>query len=365
MVGSALRRIALLAVLLGPAVAAGSAIAAAQGITAGANEALRCAGLPVPAEREAACTAYLARPGIAAKDTALAYYNRGFSRLDLHRDDAAVLDFSVAIGFDADLWPARWVRAELKGRQRHYDEAAADWAEIIRHAPPIASLHANRGEALDNAGHSDEAFAEASQAITMAGPKDPLPQYYLDRALSAESLHQWAKALADYGEVIQRNGDLEHAYAGRGRVAFLTGDFAAAVADLKKAADIEGADGYGMLWLYVAELRAGVPGKEAASGLRTRSQKFDLKRWPGPIIEIVLGDRRPEALPLPSAPTSWPDSVRKAAGQCEMSFYLAEAGLARGERDHAAALLRASVDSGIREFIEYRAATVELQRIAK
>src|SRR5262249_24373024 len=155
-------------------------------------------------------------------ETALLYYNRGFSRIDLHRDDGAILDFSTAIGFDADLWPARWARAELKARQRHYDEAATDWTEVIRRAPPIASLHAYRSLALDNAGHSEEALAEAAQAVAMPGPKDPLPQFYLGRALDAEAAHQWTKALADYGEVIQRNGDVSHAYAGRGRVALLT-----------------------------------------------------------------------------------------------------------------------------------------------
>jgi lipoprotein NlpI len=348
--------------LLAIALAAmGSALAADA--PAPPTDAQRCATITAPAEREAACTALLKQSGLSPEETALAYYYRGFGRVDRYYDSAAELDFSVAIGFDPELWPARWARAELKSRHRNYADAAADWSEVIRHEPNIASLYAKRAVALNDLGRSEEAIVDETKAITLAGPKDPIARFYLYRADAADAAHQWPKARADYSEVIQRGGDLLQAYLGRARAELLSGDPTTALADAKKAAEIDATNGYPLLWLYIVERRSGSSGKDASTALRERSAKLNLQTWPGPIIQVLLGDRSAEQIPSPAQPAAWPEATRKAVGQCELSFFLGEARLASGERDRAMALFRAAVDTGMKEYVEYNAAAFELQRI--
>ena len=79
------------------------------------------------------------------------------------------------------------------------------------------------------------------------------------------------------------------------------------------------------------------------------------------MVRLYLGDltvAQFNALPMP-------DSKNPADEQCEKSFYLAEFERLRGHRDQALALLRATVATNVKYFIEYRSAAYELDHIAR
>jgi lipoprotein NlpI len=322
----------------------------------------QCRG-SVPADQRAkACTAVLERIGLKPKEAALGHYFRGFAERDLRQDDAVLADFEAAIGLDAELWPAYWMRAELLEPRRDYAKAAGDWTEVIRRNSQMASAYARRAADLDNQGHAADALADYSKAIELAGSKDNVAGFYMDRAVTFEGDHQFDKALADYNQSISRGNRGHGAYIGRGRVEFLRGDYAAAIADLAKAADIDRSDGYAVLWLYLAEAHAG---QSASAQLRRRAEQMDLKAWPGPIVRALLGDANPEQVEPPPQPETWSEAIRRAGAQCELSYYLGEVKLLQHQDGKAAALFRAAIATDIKEYVEYNAAAYELQRLGR
>jgi lipoprotein NlpI len=312
-----------------------------------------------PAARASACTALIDSGALVPGEAALAHYFRGFAERDLRQDETALGDFDAALRLDGTLWPAYWVRAELREARRDYAAAAADWQEIIRRRPRIAGPYENRGNDLDNLGNSAEAVGVYTQAIALAGPKDNVAGFHVDRAVAFEGEHQYDKAKADFNEAITR-APTEIAFAGRGRVRYLSGDFAGAASDFARAAELNRGDNYMLLWLYLAEAHAG---RNAVALLRQRAAERNLAEWPGPIVRVFLGELKPEQVAPPALPADWPAAVRKAAAQCELSFYVAELRLLRHEPAKAAALFRATVATGIKEYVEYRAAAFELGRL--
>jgi lipoprotein NlpI len=316
----------------------------------------------VPAERAKACATILTNPAIRPGEAAVTHYFRGFALKDLNQSDDAFSEFTEAIRLDAELWPSYWPRAEILAARRDYGRAAADLTELIRRNPQIGSLYSMRGADLDNQGQPDAAVADFTKAIELATPKDPLAEFYEGRANVFEGSHQWEKALTDYSEAIRRDDSLSFAYAGRGRVEFLTGDFAAAITDLTKAADGDASNKYTLLWLFLAQLRTG---KDAVAELQRHASQMDLKQWPGPIIQIFLGELRPEQVQPPALPAAWDEAAQKAGANCEVSFYTAELSLAKKQRDRAVSLFKASVNTGVAEYIEYRAAGYELERMTR
>jgi lipoprotein NlpI len=322
----------------------------------------QCQGSAPAEQRAKACTAVLEGTGLTPREAALGHYFRGFAERDLHQDDAALTDFEAAIRLDADLWPAYWMRAELLEPRRDYAKAAGDWTEVIKRNARMASAYARRGDDLDNLGRAADAVADYSKAIELAESKDNVAGFYMDRAGAFAGDHQLDKALADYNQSIGRDSRSYGAYMGRGRVEFLRGDYAAAIADLTKAADIKRSDGYAVLWLYLAEARAG---QSAPAQLRQRAEHMDLKAWPGPILRALLGDAKPEQVEPPQQPETWSEEIRRAGAQCELSYYLGEVKLLQHQDAKAAALFRAAIATDMKEYVEYRAASYELRRLGR
>jgi lipoprotein NlpI len=322
----------------------------------------QCQGSAPAEQRAKACTAVLEGTGLAPREAALGHYFRGFAQRDLLQDDAALTDFEAAIRFDAELWPAFWARAELLGPRRDYAKAAGDWTEIIRRNPRMASAYARRADNLDYLGRAADAVADYSKAIELAQSKDNVAGFYMDRAGAFEGDHQYDRALADYSQSISRDNRSHGAYMGRGRVEFLRGDYAAALGDFAKAAEIDRADGYAVLWLYLAEARAG---HSSPAQLRQRAEQMDLKAWPGPIMRALLGDAKPEQVEPPQRPETWSEASRRAGAQCELSYYLGEVKLLQHEDARAATLFRAAIATDVKEYVEYRAAAYELQRMGR
>ena len=336
--------------------------AVAQGTPARITDSQACGGAAPPAQREKACALVLQNSALKPKDAALIHYFRGFALRDLKQGDAALAEFSDAVRLDPELWPANWVRAELLMGRRYYDKAVAAWSDVINRNPQLASLYWERGSAWDNQSRRAEAIGDYTKAIDLAGSKDSLAHFYLDRAVSYEGDRQWAKALADYAEAIRRDDRLSRAYYGRARVQFLGGDAGSAVADFDKALERDPADYYPLLWLYLAQVRGS---KDALVELKRRAASLDLAKWPGPIIRVFLGELTPEQVRPPAQPEAWTEEDRKAGAACEVSFYVGELRLAKGERAKAMALFRAAVATGIKEYLEHGAAAYELDRMSR
>ena len=109
-----------------------------------------------------------------------------------------------------------------------------------------------------------------------------------------------------------------------------------------------------MVWLYLARAKGGTDGKDE---LKTNAAALNLSTWPGPVIQLYLGQNTPE-------------DVLHAAGsdsgqRCEYSFYVREYRALRGERPEALALFRSASSGGPKDFIEYVPALTEVRDLEK
>ncbi|HLZ66811.1 MAG TPA: hypothetical protein VKQ29_11315 [Aliidongia sp.] len=316
-----------------------------------------------PKLRITACEALLHDPNLPPKLAAPVFFSIGFSQIDLHDANNALVSFTNALEKDPGFWPASWVRAQLLEERREYGAAFADWSQVVTQQPALAGAYAHRAAVADDLGRSDEAIADYTKAIALAAPTAPIDQYYADRGVAHMGDGQFDLAIADYTAAIQRNDQNAAAYAGRGRATFLKGDATAATDDLRKASELAPADIYDALWLYLAETESG---RHGADGLRSRIGQLPMARWPGPLVHVFLGEAKPEQVkPAPSDPAGWSAPDRQAGAACEMAFFLGEFYRLHGQQDRAIASFRAALATHVQEFIEYHAAEAELARLAR
>jgi lipoprotein NlpI len=322
---------------------------------------LDCQGSTAPEKRQQACSALLDGGHLGRSEAALAHYYRGLARHDVRDEESALTDLATAISLDPDVWPAHWLRAEIFARRRDYDAATREWGMVIDRKPQLPSAYGNRADMLDDLGHTAEAIWDYTKAIELGPPAEKLVYLHIDRGVAYTNSNQFDRAEKDFSEAIRLGKDTPRGYLGRGRLSFLRGDFAKAADDFAKAADLDQFDGYAALWLFLAQSRAG---RDGIVELRRRANRVKETAWPRPIVQVMLGELRADEIGTPQHPADWSEAVRKSAAICELSFYLGELRLAKRDRIGARDYFRQAVNTGMREYVEYRAAEFELQRLA-
>jgi lipoprotein NlpI len=333
----------------------------AAGIASGAAAPpdVQCALTSKKAEdRAAACTLALGDQTRPAPERAVLLLDRAFAELDLKNDPAVLADTGTALDLDPGQWPAHWLRAEAFERGHDYTAAAAAWGQLIDRFPAQSGVLWHRGLALDNAGKSDEAIPLFNKAIATETAPVQLAHLFLDRGIAEAVIGQREAALADYAAAIAHDAGLGAAYLARGRLHYLSGEWAPALADLTKAGSYESGNApYIGLWLYLAHARAHQDGKP---DLERLAAGWNRTAWPGPVVALFLGERSEAEVTLPFHYKDW----ETARDQCERAFYEGELALVHGDRKKAVGLFQESVATGITAYVEYRAAAAELRILA-
>jgi lipoprotein NlpI/transglutaminase-like putative cysteine protease len=285
-----------------------------------------------------------------------AHMARGDAYILQGKYDQAVADFDEAVRLNPDLASKFPSFAHALEDQREFHRAEQVWSSAIGASPSSASLYDERGTVRDFLGDHDGAVSDFNRAISLASPKDKVAAYYNDRAITFWSTHDWRGAISDDTEALKHDDKSATAYRGRGIAEYFSGKFDTASADLAKAVQLDSGDLYSILWLYLAETKAG---KDGRSDVARRTQSSDLSAWPGPLVRVMRGDLKPQDVALPSHDVAW----KTKRDECEKDFYLAELALLNGDTATATILFRQSVDTNITEFVEYKAAGIELDRL--
>jgi lipoprotein NlpI len=116
-------------------------------------------------------------------------------------------------------------------------------------------------------------------------------------------------------------------------------------------------DAYGVLWLYLSTSRAD---HSAHAGLEANAAKVKLTDWPGPVIQLYLGNMTTSEVLSAAAD---PDAQKNRELHCEAYFFLGEQALIAGRRIEAKRLFQQSIDTGVTSFVEYAGAQSELKRL--
>jgi lipoprotein NlpI len=284
------------------------------------------------------------------RNYAAAYLNRGnvyLSKLDV---DHAFADFNEALRLDPKNAWAYAERGNLYKNKGDFDLAIADLSESIRLDPGYALPHFSRGDLYRVKGDLARAMIDMNETIRLD------PNYalaYFIRGKLSYMLGNGPAALEDFGKAIKLGAEDPNAYFNRGVAYYVIGGRTPdAVADFKKAAELNPKDAYAALWRDLAERR-----NNASGHLAEAAKQLDMTVWPAPVIRHFLGELNAEQTFGAAFDT---DPRTKASQTCEANFYSGEFALLKKNKKEAQRLLKLAADNCPPSFIESTAALAEL-----
>ncbi len=279
-----------------------------------------------------------------------AYLNRGNVYLSRSDFDHALADFNQALRIDPkDAW-AYAERGNLYKSRGDFDLALADLSEAIRLDPGYALAHFSRGDLYKTKGDGANAMTDMNDTIRL----DPnyAPAYFIRGRLSY-MLGNSPAAVEDFGKAIKLNANEATSYFNRGVAYYVIGGRNPdAIADFKKAGELDPKDAYTALWRELAERRNNSP-----SHLAEATKQLDMTVWPAPVIRQFLGQLNIEQTYGAAFDT---DPKTKSAQTCEANFYSGELALLTKNKKEAQRLLKLAADQCPPSFIESTAALAEL-----
>jgi lipoprotein NlpI len=286
----------------------------------------------------------------ADSSNAAAYLNRGNAYLNKSDFERAFADFNEAIRLDPKNAWAFVERGNLYKSKGEPDRALADINEAIRLDPSYALAVFFRGDLYRGTGDFTRAMADINEAIRL----DPnyAPAYFTRGRLSY-LLGNNPAALEDFSRSIRLDAGDPAAYFNRGVSYYVIGGRTPdAVADFKKATELNPKDAYAALWRELAERRNNAP-----SHLAEAVKQLDMSAWPAPVIRHFLGELNAEQVFGAAFDT---DPTTKLAQTCEANFYSGELALLKKNKKEAQRLLKLAADDCPQSFIESTAAIAEL-----
>jgi lipoprotein NlpI len=298
--------------------------------------------------------------------------------------DRALADCNEALRADSSNAAAYLNRGNVYLNKSDFERAFADFNEAIRLDPKNAWAFVERGNLYKSKGEPDRALADFNAAIRL-DPNYALAAFF--RGDLYRGMGDFARAMADINEAIRLDPNYAPAYFTRGRLSYLLGNNPAAlddftrsirldagdpaayfnrgisyyviggrtpdaVADFKKAAELNPKDAYAALWRDLAERRNNAPGHLAEA-----VKQLDMSVWPAPVIRQFLDELNAEQVFAAAFDT---DPKTKLAQTCEANFYSGELALLKKNRKEAQRLLKLAADDCPQSFIESTAAIAEL-----
>ncbi len=163
------------------------------------------------------------------------YYNRGNGKLKLGDNQAAILDYDLAIKINPSLTFAYVNRGKLKSESGQIQAAIVDYNTAVQINPKLAKAYKNRGNAKLNLGKKQEALVDHDRAIIL-DPKDP--EAYSNRCYTKSELGQNIDAIVDCDRAIALDPQLDAAYLNRGKAQSALGNNRQAIVDFDRVIKI-------------------------------------------------------------------------------------------------------------------------------
>jgi lipoprotein NlpI len=281
---------------------------------------------------------------------AAAYLNRGNAYLSKSDFERAFGDFNEAIRLDPTNAWAFAQRGNLYKSKGDFDRAVTDLNESIRLDPTYALAFFARGDLYKIRGDLARAMADMNESLRLD------PNYalaYFARGRLSYMTGNNPAAVEDFTKSIKLEAEDATAYFNRGVAYYVVGGHTAdAVADFKKAAELNPKDAYAAIWRDLAERRT-----NASIHLAEAAKQLDMTMWPAPVIRHFLGELNTEQTFGAAFDT---DPKTKLSQTCEANFYSGELALLKKNKKEAQRLLKLAADECPQSFVESAAAIAEL-----
>jgi lipoprotein NlpI len=269
-------------------------------------------------------------------------------------------DFEAALKLNPSNFVALSSRGMVKAAQRDYYGAILDFdlaLQLVNSDDTEAALIlVERGRAYKENGEFEKAMDDLSKAIRL---EPNLGEAFRVRGNTLSHMGQHERALDDLDVAVQRDPQNYQALYNLGLEHFYLEKFEAAATNLSQAIKLKPSHAFAAIWLYLAKARSGDTG---IGQLRENAKRIDVTPWTRNIVDLYLGKLKSDAI-LHAANDPDPQTTRERL--CEAYFYLGQQALLRGKREEAARMFKASINTGVTRFVEYRGAQVELRRLTK
>jgi lipoprotein NlpI len=223
---------------------------------------------------------------------------------------------------------------------------------------PLAEALVDRAVAYSNLDRAEQAVADLSRAIEV-DPQGARAYIVRGEVYSIRGSEQ-KRALDDFARALQLDPKRD-LYMSRGRAYFFEGNYRAAQADFKQAAEQNNNEEqlHALIWLYFATQRLGEDGRAVIAGVRSRA---NLSQWPGAAVMMLLGNATTEE--MLSAAWSF-ERKTELLQRCEAYFFLGEYRLLSADADAARAAFNESFATGVKYYVEYAFSKLELARMGQ
>lgn len=282
---------------------------------------------------------------------------RGSIYLTQKKYDLARADFQAAIHLRPELDWGYVSEAAANLAEERYDDAIKNYDDALVTSPDHTSLILMRGEANRLAHRYAQAVADFNAAIH----KDSkyVAAYRL-RAFAYLESGDARQAVSDYEQALDLDPNDLALRENAGIAQWDNGDYRDAAKNFEKSAtDPKNAKRvmYSELWLHLATVKRGDDDTE----LGQRTNKLDLKTWPGPLLSLFIGTTTVDDV---LSVAKHADADARNDQSCQASFFVAEWHLEHSEIGAAGPLLEQARATCRRELPEANAARAELKRLA-
>ncbi|NKB60530.1 MAG: tetratricopeptide repeat protein [Alphaproteobacteria bacterium] len=234
--------------------------------------------------------------------------------------------------------------------------AVADFDAALEQNPASALAHNERGRARHKAGDNQAAIADYNTALRLS------PHYgaaYRNRGTAKIFLGQLEAAIADLDAASAAVNYDPASRILRGIARYFRGDFESAIPDLGAAISKAYPYPQAVLWIYLAQRRAGLDAKEP---LTANAQEMSEGAWPDPLIEAYLGERTP---PSVLEATQQPRDTTRRRHLLQAHFYLGQLALVNSDLAAARQHFEAATEIELFDAIERAGAKLELDRLER
>jgi len=326
-----------------------------------------------------------------------AYYDRGIVKSKLEDWDGAVAAFTHAIQLNPQNATVYFYRGIAKQQKGDLAGALTDYTQTISFNPQLAQVYLNRGMVESQMSNWDGALADYNHNIKL-DPKSAVGYFY--RGILEERRGGLGVALVDYTQAIEIKPDCTntlcaHVYDRRGILKLERGDLDGALADLDQAIEFASRDAGFHMDRGVANYLNHRPSAAIADFKKAAELQFVYYDYPQIFTWLVKAEQADQLaaaneelkdyfLARGGRTNDWPVQVGhfltgessqsdflKAANStdpetdkeqhCEAYFYIAIKNLLAGDKPAAMLFFQECIATDVKTFYEYRMAQIKLR----
>lgn len=294
------------------------------------------------------------------------YACRAGAEQDLKDYENAIADYDRALkarhstAEEGDFEKIYSSRAYCYERTLDYEKELADRVECSKLQPTNGLARALEAGSLIRLGRLEEAGTNLEKAIKLS----PVDRVYETAGWNYADMAKYTNALSCFTTALQLNPTNAYACNGLGYLHENLSQWQMALESFQKADELW--PGYPYIWYHSYRVRAVTTGTEAAQReLATRLQNIpatQTNEWQFEIGTYLIGKATESEL-FTAATNSTPNRFVQQEQLCEACYYAGIQHLLAGQKNEAKNLFEECIQTGEKDFIEYRGAQAELRSL--